>query len=100
MYRAPGPPVDWPALLKDRGAFQTRVDEKLIPSHLTQHLWEALTLPLHHTKLQQDLAAALQSPPVSTRISGGHPAPQGQHGAGGHGANIQHGEELARSSHL
>ena len=62
-YRAPGPTPDWPLLLTDREAVQARADSKAIPPQLTQHLWEAFTLPLHHSSLQQDLDLALRSPP-------------------------------------
>ena len=62
-YRAPGPSADWPSLLTDREAFQSRADSKLIPPHLTQLLWEAFTFPLQHTALHQDMVTALQSPP-------------------------------------
>ena len=51
-YRAPGPAPDWPLLLTDREAFQAHADSKAIPPHLTQHLWEAFTLPLQHSTLQ------------------------------------------------
>ena len=63
-YRAPSNTADWPSLLQDRAAFQTLADSKSIPIHLTQRLWEAFTLPLQHTALQQDLRQALSAPPT------------------------------------
>ena len=58
-YQAPGPPVDWPVLLRDHTAFLAHADSKLIPRHLTHFLCEAFTAPL-----QQDLQLALCSPPT------------------------------------
>ena len=62
-YHSHGPSPDWPALLSDRTAFQALADAKLIPTHLTATLWDALSQPLQHTALRQDLLQALHSPP-------------------------------------
>ena len=63
-YRAPTQPTDWPSLLQDRAAFQALADSKAIPTHLSHHLWEAFTFPLHHSALQLDLRLALSAPPT------------------------------------
>ena len=62
-YQAPGPPVDWPQLLRDPTAFHEHAASKQIPKHLSQQLWEAFTAPLQHTELQQELQLALRDPP-------------------------------------
>ena len=62
-YKAPGPPIDWPSLLRDHSAFLAHATSKLIPPHLSQLLWDAFTQPLQLSTLQQELQTALGSPP-------------------------------------